>query len=96
MIILISEGLSSFGNENKNSLSIAFLGTRGVTRTLADDSLIKHSVYVAPFVGLISTIKASVYGAEVGYEFRLNKHLGLTGGLNIAYTQKKSRYLRWK
>ncbi|WP_316850480.1 hypothetical protein [Pedobacter agri] len=71
-------------------LLIAFFSTLRVTRALAQDSLIKHSVYVAPFVGLNSTIKAPVYGAEVGYEFRLNKHLGLTGGLNIAYTQKNN------
>ena len=33
--------------------------------------------HVTPFAGLNSTIKAPVYGAEVGYEYRLNKHWDL-------------------
>ncbi|MET0570229.1 MAG: hypothetical protein ABWZ79_02285 [Pedobacter agri] len=69
-------------------LLITAFGALGATKTLAQDSLVKHSVYVAPFIGLNSTIKAPVYGAEVGYELRINKHWGLTAGLNIAYTQK--------
>ena len=54
----------------------------------AQDSLIRHSIHVSPFVGFNSTMKAPVYGAELGYEYRLNKHWGFTAGINIAYTQK--------
>jgi outer membrane receptor protein involved in Fe transport len=54
----------------------------------AQDSLIKHTVHVSPFIGLNSTLEAPVYGAELGYEFRLNKKWGFTAGTNIAYTQK--------
>jgi len=54
----------------------------------AQDTLIKNSVHVSPFVGFNTSLKAPVYGAEIGYEYRLNKRLGLTAGMNIAYTQK--------
>jgi len=56
----------------------------------AQDSLIRHSVNVSPFVGINSTIKAPVFGAEIGYEFRVNKHWGFTAGTNIAYSQKNA------
>ena len=76
--------------KTKITLLLMLFGTLGVGKIMAQDSLLKHSVYVAPFVGLNSTIKAPVYGAEVGYEYRLNKHWGLTTGANIAYTQKNN------
>jgi len=63
-----------------------------ISQVRAQDSLIKHSVYVAPFVGLNSTFKAPIYGAEVGYEYRLNKNWGFTAGMNIAYSQKNNPY----
>jgi len=59
-----------------------------INKIKAQDSLIRHTVHVSPFVGYNSTMKAPVYGAEVGYEYRLNKHWGFTAGINIAYTQK--------
>lgn len=67
-----------------------FVATLGIGTTKAQDSLAKHYVHVAPFAGINSTIKAPVYGAEVGYEYRFNKKWGLTAGGNIAYTQKNN------
>ena len=64
-----------------------------MSKIKAQDSLVKHSVHVAPFVGYNATFEAPVYGAEVGYEYRLNKSWGFTAGINIAYTQKNANGL---
>ncbi|MDN3586736.1 hypothetical protein QWY86_08670 [Pedobacter aquatilis] len=76
--------------KTKNIILIMLISTISISKIKAQDSLIKHSVYVSPFVGFNSTIKAPVYGAEIGYEFRLNKNWGFTAGANIAYTQKNN------
>jgi len=74
--------------KTKNILLAILILLISIDKIQAQDTLIRNSVYVSPFVGLNTNLKAPVYGAEVGYEFRLNQKWGFTAGINIAYTQK--------
>ncbi|WP_132529749.1 hypothetical protein [Pedobacter psychrotolerans] len=76
--------------KTKNILLVMLITVISMSKIKAQDSLVKHSVHVSPFVGYNATLKAPVYGAEVGYEYRLNKSWGFTAGINIAYTQKNA------
>lgn len=76
--------------KTKTLILMLLIGFSGIKITHAQESigLIKHSVHISPFAGYNSTIKAPVFGAEIGYEFRLSKHWGFTSGLSLAYIQK--------
>ncbi|MCX2432543.1 MULTISPECIES: autotransporter outer membrane beta-barrel domain-containing protein [unclassified Pedobacter] len=76
--------------KTKNILLMLLITVISMSKIKAQDSLVRHSVHVSPFAGYNATLKAAVYGAEVGYEYRLNKNWGLTAGVNIAYTQKNA------
>ncbi|QNN43641.1 hypothetical protein [Pedobacter roseus] len=70
-------------------LLIGFLGIKTI-RAQDTTGLIRHSIHIAPFAGYNSTLKAPVFGGEVGYEFRLNKHWGFTAAMNLGYIQKNN------
>lgn len=76
--------------KNKNLILLPIIAIISIGKIKAQDSLAKHSVYLAPFAGTNSTMKAPIFGGEIGYEFRLNKNFGLTAGANVGYTQKNN------
>lgn len=76
--------------KNKNLILLLIIAAVSIGKLKAQDSLAKHSVYIAPFAGINSTMKAPIFGGEIGYEFRLSKNFGLTAGANVGYTQKNN------
>ncbi|RZL29904.1 MAG: hypothetical protein EOP00_37150, partial [Pedobacter sp.] len=76
--------------KNTNLLLLLIVGALSIGSTKAQDSLVKHSVYVSPFAGINLTKKAPMFGGDIGYEFRLTKNWGLVAGANVGYAQKKN------